>query len=89
VNKVPQMSQRLKIKVTPQTPGIKTQLFEYNQYKPIFMDYNFYLKNLRNIKQNLIKIDHHIKKSFLLHFREQSTKRIENQSNATNSWYQN
>ena len=53
------------------------------------MDYNFYLKNLRNIKQNLIKIDHHIKKSFLLHFREQSTKRIENQSNATNSWYQN
>ena len=24
-----------------------------------------------------------------LHFGEQSTKRIENQSNATNSWYQN
>ena len=25
------------------------------------MDYNFYFKDLRNIKQNLIKIDHHIK----------------------------
>jgi hypothetical protein len=50
VNKVPQMSQRLKIKVTPQTPGIKTQFFEYNPYKPIFIDYNFYFKNLRNIK---------------------------------------
>jgi hypothetical protein len=24
------------------------------------MDYNFYFKDLRNIKQNLIKIDHHI-----------------------------
>jgi hypothetical protein len=36
-------------------------VFEYNPYKPIFMDYNFYFKDLRNIKQNLIKIDHHIK----------------------------
>ena len=25
------------------------------------MDCNFYLKNIRNIKQNVIKIDHHIK----------------------------
>ena len=25
------------------------------------MNYNFYFKDLRNIKQNLIKIDHHIK----------------------------
>ena len=24
------------------------------------MNYNFYLKDLRNIKQNIIKIDHHI-----------------------------
>jgi hypothetical protein len=24
------------------------------------MDYNFYFKDLRNIKQNIIKIDHHI-----------------------------
>jgi hypothetical protein len=30
-------------------------------YTRIFMDYNFYFKDLRNIKQNLIKIDHHIK----------------------------
>ena len=35
-------------------------VFEYNPFKPIFMDYNFYFKDLRNIKQNLIKIDHHI-----------------------------
>jgi hypothetical protein len=35
-------------------------VFEYNPYKPIFMDYNFYFKDLRNIKQNLIKIDQHI-----------------------------
>jgi len=35
-------------------------VFEYNPYKPIFMDYNFYIKDLRNIRQNLIRIDHHI-----------------------------
>ena len=35
-------------------------VFEYSPYKPILMDYNFYFKDLRNIKQNLIKIDHRI-----------------------------
>jgi hypothetical protein len=30
-------------------------VFEYNPYKPIFMNYNFYFKYLRNMKQILIR----------------------------------
>ena len=88
MNKVPQIPQRFKIKVTPQTPGIKTQFFEYNPYKPIFMDYNFYFKDLRNIKQNLIKIDHHIK-NLCCYISVNKVPKGLKIKDATNSWYQN
>ena len=51
------------------------------------MNYNFYFKDLRNIKQNIIKIDHHIQNMCRYISVNKVQKRFENQSKATH-WYQ-